>query len=878
MTPTTPPPTTTTTPPPTTTTTPPPTTTQPPPTQNEPPPTTTTTTTTTVGAWEITNDPEGDNAGLIITGYVADVNGIAYGNAISGMGGDDLIIADTPDNIGAFTSATDTGITPTFSGSAERDAIAGGGGNDYIYGGPGDDSITGDIPDTTTGSEGNDLDILLASGVVDFGSGTAGNDHIYGGAGNDDISGDDGDDYLYGEADNDSIDGDAGADYIDGGTGNDDISGDDGNDTIYGGDGSDFIDGGTGDDSLSGDAGIDYIFGNDGADVIYGGADNDSLFGGPGNDIIYGNDGDDVLNGGTGIDALVGGLGDDIYVIDDSSDSITESAGEGSDYVISSVSYTLPTNVEHLALDGIADIDGTGNADSNILLGNDGANVLNGAGGVDVVSAGAGDDWVDAGYSGTGGAVYDGETGTDTLSFVNMGYGVTADLSSGGVIYNGLTDSMSNFEVLDGSYYDDILTGDSSDNTLIGQIGADTLDGGEGNDTYKLNSGDFDSGEQIADSGASGTDNLILAAGGTFDLSLGTVTGIEILTLNAAGNSVTFDNTQTQQFSTIQGDAGTDTLTLGTANSGMDLTGVVLTDVENIALGSGDEWVNLDDASVGVLGSMTIDGGTGTDTVQLFLQTENGTLDASGLTLTNVENVLIQSVEDTAENSSYTGLHHTLIGTAQADTILGGDGDDTLTGNAGADILEGGLGIDTLTGGSGSDIFKFLLSDFDQGTGIDGINYDVINDYSTDGDTFFMYTSATSVNGLALSSTLANLLYNYSYGWQGNFVAVGVATTSMSNITATYASFTAALNAFSAKSFGSYTGGVVHGSQINSLGIGPNQDVFLFFHNNSGESELWHAGTYGATDTSYSQVAVFSDNASLDAFSIYVASTNMQMA
>ncbi len=65
---------------------------------------------------------------------------------------------------------------------------------------------------------------------------------------------------------------------------------------------------------------------------------------------------------------------------------------DGTDTVFSSISYTLGMNVERLVLTGSAAINGTGNAEDNILSGNAAANVLSGGSGDDVIDGGAGAD------------------------------------------------------------------------------------------------------------------------------------------------------------------------------------------------------------------------------------------------------------------------------------------------------------------------------------------------------------------------------------------------------------------------------------------------------------------------------------------------------
>ncbi|MCK9352524.1 MAG: hypothetical protein M0P59_00005, partial [Gallionella sp.] len=65
-------------------------------------------------------------------------------------------------------------------------------------------------------------------------------------------------------------------------------------------------------------------------------------------------------------------------------EQVTELANEGTDHVISSVSYVLSDNIENLTLSGNAAIDGAGNTLSNVLTGNSNNNILTGAGGNDV--------------------------------------------------------------------------------------------------------------------------------------------------------------------------------------------------------------------------------------------------------------------------------------------------------------------------------------------------------------------------------------------------------------------------------------------------------------------------------------------------------------
>ncbi len=137
---------------------------------------------------------------------------------------------------------------------------------------------------------------------------------------------------------------------------------------------------------------IGYVDLGDGADQYLGSAFADDVYGGSGNDNLSGNGGNDWLDGGTGADTMNGGTGDDVYVVDDGSDIITEAAGQGADFVYSSLSFTLGANVEAVELLGSAALNATGNTLNNYLFGNSGANVLTGALGIDYLEGGAGAD------------------------------------------------------------------------------------------------------------------------------------------------------------------------------------------------------------------------------------------------------------------------------------------------------------------------------------------------------------------------------------------------------------------------------------------------------------------------------------------------------
>ena len=207
------------------------------------------------------------------------------------------------------------------------------------------------------------------------------------------------------------------------------------------------------------------------------------LYGMGGNDIIYGRDGNDLLDGGSGADTLIGGLGDDTYYVDNTLDGITESSGQGADLVISSVAYTLRSNLENLTLTGVSNINGTGNTSDNVLTGNSGRNVLNGMTGADTLIGGTGNDYY---YVDNAGDVVDeaaaGDTDDRVYSTVNWTLSANIErliLIEGSTALTATGNTLLN-----------TITGNSLANTFSGGLGNDVIQGGLGNDTYLFSRGD----------------------------------------------------------------------------------------------------------------------------------------------------------------------------------------------------------------------------------------------------------------------------------------------------------------------------------------------------------------------------------------------------
>jgi Ca2+-binding RTX toxin-like protein len=92
-----------------------------------------------------------------------------------------------------------------------------------------------------------------------------------------------------------------------------------------------------------------------------------------------------------------GGSGNDTYRVDSAGDKVSESAGEGVDWVLASVDYTLGEELEGLQLQGLDNLKAIGNELNNSIYGNSGNNIIEAGAGNDLVFGGAGVDQLSGG-------------------------------------------------------------------------------------------------------------------------------------------------------------------------------------------------------------------------------------------------------------------------------------------------------------------------------------------------------------------------------------------------------------------------------------------------------------------------------------------------
>ena len=224
-------------------------------------------------------------------------------------------------------------------------------------------------------------------------------------------------------------------------------------------------------DSMNGRGSHDTLFGNGGNDTIMGGFGDDALSGGSGNDLIVGESGNDTMDGGSGDDTLNGSSGID-----------TASYASASSGVFVSLAISVAQNTLGSGTDTLTNITN--------LVGSAFDDTLTGTGGDNIIAGGAGNDTLD------------GAGGNDSADHASAASAVLVSLLLQGSTQNTLgagTDTLTDFENLLGSAYNDTLGGDANanilsgragDDHLIAEAGADTLDGGAGDDTLRGGTGD----------------------------------------------------------------------------------------------------------------------------------------------------------------------------------------------------------------------------------------------------------------------------------------------------------------------------------------------------------------------------------------------------
>ncbi|BAQ65490.1 hypothetical protein [Geminocystis sp. NIES-3709] len=658
----------------------------------------------------------------------------------------------------------------TINGGMGNDTLYGFGSHDILIGGIGDDSMIGGLGSDTfyvdstedqiieLSYQRGDRDIvrstinytlpinvedLILEGTKNInGTGNAVDNSLTGNNVDNQLNGDKGSDTLNGRGGNDTLNGGSLYDTLIGGKGNDTFYVDhfldkvvellnEGTDTVrstinytLGENVETLILQGAEDINGTGNSLNNSLTGNNQNNYLSGGDGNDSLIGGNSNDTLVGDNGNDRLNGGTGFDRMLGGLDNDAYSVDDIKDEVIEIFNQGIDTVFSTITYTLPSNIENLILSETVNIgiNGTGNSLNNSLTGNSQNNHLSGQNGNDSLIGGNGNDTL---VGGNGNDRLNGSTGIDrmlggldndaysvdnikdeVIEFFNQGIDtvfstITYTLASnvenltlsetvnidingtGNSLNNRITGNRGNNRLNDGNGNDTLVGGNGND-ILNGGVGNDSLIGGIGNDTYYVEN----TSDRVVELANEGTDTIRSTITYTLGANVENLVLEGIGNINGTGNTLNNSLTGNNQNNILNGGDGNDTLVGNNGNDRLNGT----TGSDRMLGGFGNDAYSIDNIKDGVIEFFN-------QGIDIIFSTINYTLP------NNIENLNLSDTVNININGTGNSLKNRLTGNNQNNRLHGGEGNDTLNGRDGNDIITGGIGNDSMIGGGGNDTY-----------------------------------------------------------------------------------------------------------------------------------------------------------------------------
>ncbi len=740
-----------------------------------------------------------DNVGDIVTGEAGGVDTVrASVNFTLPTGFEHLVLTGS-----AALTGTGNSLANRLTGNDADNVLIGLGGNDILDGGAGNDRMEGgayndtyivdSAGDVVVELAGEGTDTVEASVSYTLGAnveklvltGSAALTGTGNGSSNT-LVGNDAANALYGLEGNDTLDGGGGADQMAGGAGNDKYIVDHAGDVVteLSGQGTDTVEASVSytlaanveNLTLTGGAALTGT-GNTLANVITGNA---------AANVLYGLAGNDTLDGGAGADTLHGGTGNDTLVVDNAGDVVVELAGEGTDTVKSSISYTLGANVENLTLTGSAALDGTGNELANWLTGNSGANQLNGAAGDDKLIGGAGQDTLTGGL---GADTFDFNAladsvvgaGRDLVTDFNHAQGDRLDLYS--IDANTSLSGNQKFTFIGDASFSGVagqlraVVGGIAGGTLVqADVNGDSvadLEIGLAGVTVPLVAADFVSvidGSGTPPGGGGG------GGGGTPGI---TVEGDEGDNLIAASNGDDH----------LDGKGGTDTVSYADAAGAVKVS-ISLTSIQATGGSGNDRVLNFEnvigsafgDTLSGNTGANVIDGGAGADTMSGGSGDDTYIVDDLGDVVTG-DTGGTDTVRSSVNFTLPTGFEHLVLtgnaavtgsGNSLANRLTGNDADNVLIGLGGNDILDGGAGNDRMEGGTYHD--TYIVDSIGDvvvelaGGGTDTVEASVSYTLGANVEKLVLAGSAALTGtGNALGNTITgNAAANVLYGLEGN--------------------------------------------------------------------------------------------------------------
>ncbi|CAI8751579.1 serralysin [Pseudomonas sp. IT-232MI5] len=441
---------------------------------------------------------------------------------------------------------------------------------------------------------------------------------------------------------------------------------------------------------------VDIRSGGAGRAGIGGDAQGDTLFN---IEKVIGTALNDTFNVDGATATFEGGGGDDVYVINGAGGTVIEQAGGGYDEVRSNFGQIyLSANVERLTYTGSGAFIGWGNASDNIITGGSGNDLF---------------------YGGAGADLFIGGAGIDTVSYNDSAVGVSIDLKTG--INSGIAagDTYVGIEAFRGTAINDVFIGADTATTFDGLGGFNMVsyEHSDGAITIDLKTG-INAGDAAGDTYAS----IQFFQGSSFDDTLsGTASGDNLI---GGAGADRIDGREGHDVAWYANSTAGVTVNLQTnINQGGDAQGDVLLNIERVIGSQYNDTLtgtSAVDFLEGYAGSDVIYGGDGADYIYGGLASLIGPLTNPGadtgaqadtLYGGNGNDTLLTAANDTGSRAyGEAGSDVITVNSGMAD---GGEGNDLLTGTGLGFALFGGAGDDQLVlkssgfanGGEGDDIY-----------------------------------------------------------------------------------------------------------------------------------------------------------------------------
>ena len=366
-----------------------------------------------------------------------------------------------------------------------------------------------------------------------------------------------------------------------------------------------------------------------------------------------------------------------------------------------------------------------GNAGNDLLVSGSGSDKLYGDSGKNTIKSGAGNDSI---YAGKGNDTIYGGDGSDYISLTKGGKNK---------VYGGNGNDKINFGLTD-NYID----GGAGNDSIYGQGGFNTIKGGAGNDTIRAGMwfSNIDGGldNDLIDARDANKSTLLGGAGD--DIIYGGYFSDYVD--GGAGNDKIFEYGNVDQYNTISGGAGNDTITVSSGNNTInggdnDDEISIIGGVNVINAGTGNNQIHFGDDGWPVNYANTIQGGGGTDTLVLhklnsfdsfsveydgdnlkvacgeehdiILEDYKNGHSVKYVTIGNETRQITEFITDdqTLDYSAFS-TPNTIYGGSGSDILIGGSADDYIVSGEGDDDINGGAGDDTVVlNGEGNKVIYF---------------------------------------------------------------------------------------------------------------------------------------------------------------------------